>query len=617
MSKISEKGGLKQANALGNNYMGQITRQEVPTELTWDLTTVFADDQAFEEAVAALKASLADLDQYVGHLGDSAQTLLAGLETDLQIERSFEKIYVYANQKYDEDTANNHYAGVYAQAQDLLAAVSQATAFFQPEVLAIDEKTLATYLEDQALVPYRHFFDVLLSEKAHTLPADQEALLAGASTVLSSAEQTFSALDNADMDFGDVVTENGEVEELTNGLYGVMLRSKNQPTRQQAFTTLYDAYMALKNTFASTLSSTVKKHNFLAKTRHYQSAKEAAVLSNQIPTAVYDTLTDRVEKNLPLLHRYVSLRKEVLGLEEVHSYDLYVSLTDDVDLPVTYEDAKAIALKALAPLGEDYLEVVKKAFAERWIDVVENKGKRSGAYSGGAYDTNPYILLNWQDTLDNVYTLVHEMGHTVHSYLTRHNQPYHYGDYPIFLAEIASTTNEALLTDYLLKTYDDPKVQAYVLNQYLDGFKGTVFRQTEFADFEAWIHDQDAAGQPLTAEAMAAYYGDLDSKFYGPDLTKDPEIAYEWSRIPHFYYNFYVYQYATGEAAATTLAQNILEKGEAERYKDYLKAGNSASPLEVIAKAGVDMTEGAYLDQAFAVFEDRLNQLEALLGQAK
>lgn len=613
MSKKWKRGACG-CKALGKKYMATITRQEVPTKLTWDLSTIFKDDQDYQAAFNLLNDRLGELDQYVGHLADSAETLLAGLEADLAIERTFEKIYIYAHQKFDQDTSNNTYAGMNAQAQDLLAKVSQATAFFQPEVLAMDSAVLSSYLKEPGLLPYRHFFDVLLVEKAHTLPADQEALLAGASTVLSSSEQTFSVLDNADIDFGDVVDEDGNMQELTNGLYAVMLRSKKPAVRQEAFAALYDAYMSLKNTFASTLSATVKKHNFLARTRHYQSAKEAAVLSNQIPTAVYDTLTDRVEKNLPLLHRYVALRKKALGLKEVHSADLYVSLTDDVDLPVTYQDAKEIALKALAPMGDDYLEVVQKAFDERWIDVVENKGKRSGAYSGGAYDTNPYILLNWQDTLDNVYTLVHEMGHTVHSYMTRHNQPYHYGDYPIFLAEIASTTNESLLTDYLLKTYDSPKVQAYVLNQYLDGFKGTVFRQTQFADFEAWIHDQDAAGQPLTAEAMADYYGDLNAKYYGPDLERDPEIAYEWTRIPHFYYNFYVYQYATGEAAATTLAHNILEKGEADRYKEYLKAGNSASPLEVIKKAGVDMEKGDYLDQAFSVFEDRLDQLEKLLG---
>ena len=302
-----------------------------------------------------------------------------------------------------------------------------------------------------------------------------------------------------------------------------------------------------------------------------------------------------------------------MGVEDVHSYDLYVPLVDEIDFDVTYDKAKDIVLAALAPLGPDYIAVVKKAFDERWIDVVENKGKRTGAYSSGTYDTNPFILLNWQNNLNNVYTLAHEMGHSVHSYLTRQAQPYHYGDYPIFLAEIASTTNESLLTDYLLKTNDDPKFQAYVLNQYLDGFKGTVFRQTQFAEFEDWIHEQSAAGVALTADAMSTYYAALNQKYYGPDLFPDEAIAYEWARIPHFYYNYYVYQYATGEAAATTLADRILNQDGAEAYKDYLKAGASDYPLAVISKAGVDMTQADYLKQAFGVFENRLNQLEDLL----
>ncbi|MCO0831859.1 oligoendopeptidase F [Fructobacillus sp. W13] len=593
--------------------MGQITREEVPAELTWDLSSVFESDEAYQKAFDQIQKELPELEKYKGHLADSAETLLAGLEADLHIERTFEKLFVYAHQKFDQDTANSTYAGMNAQVQDLMAQLSAATAFFQPEVLAMDDDKLNDYLKTDGLKPYQHFFDVLLAEKPHTLPAEQEALLAGASTVMSASAQTFSVLDNADIDFGDVMTEDGQIQELTNGLYSIMLRSKDVRQREEALTSLYDAYMALQNTFASTLSATVKKHNFLAKIRNYQSAQEAAVTSNQIPVSVYKTLAAKVDQNLPLFHRYVALRKQVLGVEDLHNYDLYVSLVDDVDFPVTYEKAKEIALAALAPLGEDYLDVVKKAFNERWIDVVENKGKRSGAYSGGAYDTNPYILLNWQDTLDNVYTLVHEMGHTVHSYMTRHNQPYHYGDYPIFLAEIASTTNEALLTDYLLKQTDDDKVKAFVLNQYLDGFKGTIFRQTQFAEFEAWIHEQDAAGQPLTADAMADFYGKLNQKFYGPDVVADPQIAYEWTRIPHFYYNFYVYQYATGEAAATTLAKKILEDNHAEAYKNYLKAGSSAAPLDVMKTAGVDMTQGEYLDSAFAVFEDRLNQLEALL----
>ncbi|CAK8054621.1 oligoendopeptidase F [Eupransor demetentiae] len=593
--------------------MEQIIRENVPEDLTWDLSTIFKNDEAWEAAYADTQKAADNLAAYQGKVGESAKALYDALQADLALERQFETVYVYAHQKFDQDTTNDRYAAYNMRVQSLYAQVSTATAFFEPEILAIPADTLKAYLADSLFKDYQHFFDDILAKKKHTLPAEQEALLAGASDIFSASEQTFGALDNADIDLGDVMNEEGDIVPLTNGLYSILLQSKQRNLRQQAFESLYAAYMSLKNTFASTLSSNVKGHNYTAKVRHYDSARQAAVLPNQIPEKVYDTLLTSVHDHMDLLHRYVALRKRILKLDELHSYDLYVPLVPDLDQKITYKEAQEIALKALAPLGEDYLAIVKKAFAERWIDVVENKGKRSGAYSGGAYDTNPYILLNWQDTLDNVYTLVHEMGHTVHSYLTRHNQPYHYGDYPIFLAEIASTTNESLLTDYLLKTNDDPKFRAYVLNQYLDGFKGTVFRQSQFAEFEQWIHEEDAAGRPLTAEKMSEFYGDLNQKYYGPDLSADQQIAYEWSRIPHFYYDFYVYQYATGEAAATTLSERILNQNGAEAYKNYLKAGSSASPLDVIAKAGVRMDQGGYLDQAFQVFEERLNELEELL----
>lgn len=593
--------------------MAQITRDAVSPELTWDLASVFPDDEAWEAAFAKTSQAAEQMADYQGTLGEDAKHLYQGLQADLALERQFEKVFVYAHQKYDQDTTNNRYSAYNSRVQSLYAQVAAATAFFQPEVLAIPQDKLKTYLETDQLKPYAHFFDVLLAARPHTLPADQEALLAGASDIFGASEQTFGALDNADIQFGQVIDDDGQAVTLTNGLYSIWLQSQNRNLRKNAFDTLYESYIDLQNTFASTLSSTVKGHNFMAKTRHYDSARQAAVVPNQIPETVYTTLTDSVDHHLGLLHRFVALRKRVLGLDDVHSYDLYVPLVTELDYPVTYEQAQEIALKALAPLGEDYLAIVKKAFNERWIDVVENKGKRTGAYSGGSYDTKPFILLNWQDTLNNVYTLVHEMGHSVHSYLTRHNQPYYYGDYPIFLAEIASTTNESLLTDYLLKNNDDPKLQAYVLNQYLDGFKGTVFRQTQFAEFEEWIHQQDADGEALTAEAMSDYYGELNQRFYGPDLFPDEQIAYEWSRIPHFYYNFYVYQYATGEAAATTLSDLIINHNGAEAYKTYLKAGSSANPLDVIQGAGVDMRKADYLNQAFSVFEERLDALEKLL----
>lgn len=606
-----------------NNYHKEVagmveeipTRKEVPEALTWDLQKIFYSDEEWEIELKHIKEASQNLTQFVGHVGESSQTLQTTYEAILAVNRSLEKVYVYAHQKFDQDTSNQKYAAYNDRVQSLWAEVSAAEAFFEPEVLALPQSTLQEYMDSKSLAQYQHYFDTLLKQKPHILSADQEALLAGASDIFGASEQTFSVFDNADLTFGLVHDNKGREIQLTNGLYSRLLESKDRDVRREAFETLYDSYIRFQNTLASTLSSHIKGHNYLAKVRQYDNARQAAVSRNHIPESVFTTLIDSVHDHLPLLHRFVTLRKKVLPVEDVHSYDLYTPLVKSVDFDVNFEEAKAIVLRALAPLGEDYIKVVKQAFDERWIDVVENKGKRSGAYSGGAYDTVPYILLNWQNNLNNVYTLAHEMGHSVHSYFTRTNQGYHYGDYPIFLAEIASTTNESLLTDYLLSTNDDPNFRAYVLNQYLDGFKGTVFRQTQFAEFEDWLHQTAAAGQALTAETLSDFYMALNQKYYGADLFPDEEIAYEWSRIPHFYYDYYVYQYATGEAAATTLAEGILESDQAEAYKQFLKSGSSKYPLDVMKAAGVDMSQKDYLNQAFNIFEQRLNELEQLLLQ--
>lgn len=594
------------------------TRDEVPTAQTWDLAKIFVDDNAWEEAVKKIKAKLITTEPFIGHLADDAKTLLAATKVILEITREIEKIYVYASMKSDQDTANAKYLGYSTKASALWAQASAAIAFFEPEVIAIDEKQLASFLAtDQELAEYTMFFANITKARGHVLSPNEEKLLAGASDIFSASENTFGVLDNADLKFGVVQDEDGNDIQLSNGVYARHLESTNRAVRKQAFETLYASYEQFQHTFASTLSQHVHGHNYLARVHNYNSARESALAGNNIPEAVYDTLVAQVNQHLPLLHRYVTLRKKLLGVEELHSYDLYTPITGEASLTFDYQAAQAEALKALKPLGDDYLAIVQEAFDNRWIDVTENKGKRSGAYSGGAYDTNPYILLNWQDNLDNLFTLVHEMGHSVHSYLTRHNQPYQYGDYTIFLAEIASTSNENILTDYLLKTQNDPKVRAYILNHYLDGFKGTVFRQTQFAEFEHWIHEQDANGEALTADAMSDFYADLNQRYYGATLVADPEIALEWSRIPHFYYNYYVYQYATGMSAATTLAHNITTgvPGAVDAYKTYLKAGNSDFPINVMKQAGVDMTAPDYLKEAFAVFEQRLNELEALLAE--
>lgn len=591
-------------------------RKEVPVELTWDLELIFANSGEFDNAVTELEQQATTFLTYQGQVGQSAQTLLTALEAWLDLDRALEKIYVYASMKNDQDTKNAEYQALFTRVQKLVAEVSAKIAWFEPELLALSEETVATYLQvEPKLQQYQHLLEVLLAKKAHILSDKEEALLAGASDILGAPENIFGVLNNADFKFAQVSDEAGNKVQLSQGLYGKLLESVNREVRKEAFEKLYLVYHQFRHTLATTLATHVRMHNFEAKLRGYNSAQERALASNSIPVKVYTTLLEQVEQHLPLLHRYVELRKKVLGLTELHMYDLYTPLTGKANLAYTYEEAKQESLKALAVLGDDYLEHVKEAYASRWIDVVENEGKRSGAYSSGVYDTAPYILLNWQDNLDNLFTLVHEMGHSMHTYLTTHNQPYQYGDYPIFLAEIASTTNENLLTQYLLETQKDPQVQAYVLNHYLDGFKGTVFRQAQFAQFELWLHEQEASGQALTAEKLADYYGKLNQHYYGSAVVNDQQIAYEWARIPHFYYNFYVYQYATGFAAATTLSQNILSKDPAKltAYLDYLQAGSSNYPLEVMKQAGVNMEESAYLQEAFKVFEKRLNQLEGLL----
>lgn len=591
-------------------------RKEVPVELTWDLELIFANSGEFDTAVTELEQQATTFLTYQGQVGQSAQTLLTALEAWLDLDRALEKIYVYASMKNDQDTKNAEYQALFTRVQKLVAEVSAKIAWFEPELLALSEETVATYLQvEPKLQQYQHLLEVLLAKKPHILSDKEEALLAGASDILGAPENIFGVLNNADFKFAQVSDEAGNKVQLSQGLYGKLLESVNREVRKEAFEKLYLVYHQFRHTLATTLATHVRMHNFEAKLRGYNSAQERALASNSIPVKVYTTLLEQVEQHLPLLHRYVELRKKVLGLTELHMYDLYTPLTGKANLAYTYEEAKQESLKALAVLGNDYLEHVKEAYASRWIDVVENEGKRSGAYSSGVYDTAPYILLNWQDNLDNLFTLVHEMGHSMHTYLTTHNQPYQYGDYPIFLAEIASTTNENLLTQYLLETQKDPQVQAYVLNHYLDGFKGTVFRQAQFAQFELWLHEQEASGQALTAEKLADYYGKLNQHYYGSAVVNDQQIAYEWARIPHFYYNFYVYQYATGFAAATTLSQNILSKDPAKltAYLDYLQAGSSNYPLEVMKQAGVNMEESAYLQESFKVFEKRLNQLEGLL----
>ena len=593
-------------------------REELPGNLTWDLTKIFSSDQEFDEKYLELSEELKQSEKHKGTLDQGASQFLNAIEFVLRVYRQTEVIYVYAHLKNDQDTGNTDYQALYARASSLFSKVSEAVSWFEPEILQLSDDQIWQYFkEEPKLEVYRHYIQQIVDNRAHVLSAEQESLLAGAGEIFDASSDTFAVLNNADLVFPTIEGENGEIVQLSHGVYGQLLESTDRRVREAAFKGLYSVYEQFRNTFASTLGTHVKGHNFKAKVRNYSSAREASLSNNHIPESVYDTLVDVVNKHLPLLHRYMELRKRLLEVEKLHMYDLYTPVLGEAPITFTYEEAKEKALEALKPMGEEYMAIVEKAFSERWIDVVENKGKRSGAYSSGSYDTNPYILLNWHDTLDQLFTLVHEMGHSVHSYFTRSNQPYVYGDYSIFLAEIASTTNENILTEYLLETEKDPRVRAYVLNHYLDGFKGTVFRQTQFAEFEHFMHTEYEKGVPLTSEYLSDSYGKLNTKYYGPAVEEDPEIKFEWSRIPHFYYNYYVFQYSTGFSAASALAKKILnqEPEALENYLAYLKAGNSDYPVEVMKKAGVDMTQAAYIEDAMSMFEQRLNELEELIDR--
>ena len=592
-----------------------LQRNEINEKDTWDLSTIFETDQKWEEELALLTEDTKEAASLEGHLLDSAESLLNITERYLDLNRRLEKLYVYAHMKNDQDTRVAKYQEYYAKAMTLYSQLDQVFSFYEPEFMTITEEQYQNFLaEEPKLQPYKHFFDKLLQNKEHVLSQREEELLAGAGEIFGAASETFAILDNADIVFPFVKDEDGNEVQLSHGVYMRLVESKNREVRRGAYEALYSTYEQYQHTYAKTLQTNVKVQNYRAKVRNYKSAREAALAANFVPESVYDNLVSAVRKHLPLLHRYLNLRSKILGIPDLKMYDVYTPLSS-VEYSFTYEEALKKAEEALAVLGDDYLSRVKRAFSERWIDVYENQGKRSGAYSGGSYDTNAFMLLNWQDNLDNLFTLVHETGHSMHSSYTRETQPYVYGDYSIFLAEIASTTNENILTEKLLQEVQDDATRFAILNNFLDGFRGTVFRQTQFAEFEHAIHQADQNGEVLTSEFLNNLYADLNQEYYGLSKEDNPQIQYEWARIPHFYYNYYVYQYSTGFAAASALAEKIVHgsQDDRDRYIDYLKAGKSDYPLNIMRKAGVDMEKEDYLNDAFAVFERRLDEFEALV----
>ena len=590
-------------------------RNEIEEKYTWDLSTIFPTDEAFEAELAQVSEEVKKAAGLAGHLLDSADSLLTTTEIQLDLMRRIEKLYSYAHMKNDQDTRVAKYQEYQAKGMTLYSDFGQSFAFYEPEFMAITEEQYQAFLAEQpALQQYQHYFDKLLKKKAHILTQREEELLAGAGEIFGAAGETFSVLDNADIVFPMVHDDDGNEVQLSHGNYITLVESKNREVRKEAYEALYSVYEQYQHTYAKTLQTNVKVHNYNAKVRKFSSAREAALSADFIPESVYDSLVSAVNKHLPLLQRYIALRAKILGISDLKMYDMYTPLSE-TDYKFTYEEALAKSEEVLAILGEDYLSRVKTAFSERWIDVHENQGKRSGAYSGGSYDTNAFMLLNWQDTLDNLFTLVHETGHSMHSSYTRETQPYVYGDYSIFLAEIASTTNENILTEKLLEEVEDDATRFAILNHFLDGFRGTVFRQTQFAEFEHAIHKADQEGQVLTSEFLNELYADLNEKYYGLKKEDNPQIQYEWARIPHFYYDYYVFQYSTGFSAASALAEKIVHgsQEDKDKYLDYLKAGNSDYPLNVIKKAGVDMEKEDYLNAAFVVFERRLDEFEALV----
>lgn len=598
-----------------------ITRDEQLEQNTWDLTTIFKSDEAWEEAFEALTGFLGKEKAFQGKLGESSEVLLNALLLDSEIDEKLGKVYVYAHLKHDEDTTNAKYTAFEQRAATLASQFSSAWSFMLPELMTIDEAKLKSFIEEnQSLKRYAFDLEKINKRRAHVLSEKEEYILAEAQEALSASGNTFGMFNNADLTFDDVLDKDGNKLPLSHGNYITYLESEDRVLRENAYKAVYNAYGKYNNTLAQTLAGKVKASVFSSKVRHYDSARHQALSNNDIPESVYETLVDTINDHLPLLHRYTALRKELLELDEMFMYDMYTPLLKDVEFKVTYEEAKEWMLKSLEPMGSEYTDVIKEGLKNRWVDVYENKGKRSGAYSSGTFGTNPFILMNWTDSVNNTFTLTHEFGHSAHSYFSRHNQPSNMSDYSIFVAEVASTCNEALLADYMYKNVDDELKKLYLLNYQLDGFRATVFRQTMFAEFEYIIHSILERNEPLTAERLNSEYAALNRKYYGDAVVTDDYIQYEWSRIPHFYYNYYVYQYATGYSAAYALSKQILEEGEpaVQRYiNHFLKAGSSDYPIEVLKKAGVDMTSSEPIENACKVFEARLDEFERLIHQIK
>ena len=587
-------------------------RNTIENKFKWTIDEMYPNEEAMDKDIQKLKDLIEESKKYKGTLADSEENLFQALNISEQASRLLQNLYVYTHMKSHEDTRINKNQANATKTDMLSTELSMATSYMVPEIIAMDSEKLENYLKTEKLSHYKKYVDDILRLKPHTLNEREEELLAAVSDLSGVPENIYDMLSFADLQFPEIEDEKGEKIRVTHANFSLFLKSKDARVRKDAFEAMYSVYNQYKNTFASTLYGGIKSEIFYAKTRKYESALQGSLFQDNVSVDVYNNLIDAVHENLDTLNDYIDLKKKFLGLDKINMYDLYVPLTENFDMEIPYEKAQEIILEALKPLGEEYLENVKKAFSEGWIDVYGNEGKQGGAYSWGSYDSKSYILMSYKDDLNSLFTLIHEMGHSMHSYYSKNNQPYLYSGYKIFVAEVASTLNELLLINYLLKNASSKEEKIYLLNYYLEQFRTTVYRQTMFAEFEKICHGKVENGEPLTAEDFNNIYYDLNKKYYGESSEVNEDIALEWARIPHFYSNFYVYKYATGFSAASALSKQILEEGDSavDRYKEFLKSGGSEFPLDQLRKAGVDMEKKEAVDEALHVFKDLVKQLE-------
>ncbi len=594
------------------------SREQIQAEYKWQVEDIYANEQLWQADFDKVKNSLPGITEYKGTLSQTPAKLAACLKLRDEINILAGKLFAYARLHRDENSANAKYQALVGKTEGLLAETSAATAFIEPEILAISDDMLAAFRREQSLAEYSFYFDNLIRQKQHVLSPAEEEILSRSAEATQASENIFNMLAHADMKFPDITGEDGQKLTLSEGRYRSLIMSADRRVRQEAFSGLFGSYNTFRNTFAATLAGNVKKNIFYSRTRKYNSTLESALSESNIPVNVYDNLLATVNNNLAPLHRYIALKKKALQLDEIHMYDLYTPLAQAVKFNIPYAEGLKLVRDGLAPLGTEYVDILNKGLTSGWIDVYENKGKQTGAYCWGVYGIHPFVLLNYNDRLEDVSTLAHEMGHAIHSYYSQAAQPYATSQYTIFTAEVASTTNEILLNNFLLKATTDKQKKLYLINQYLEMVRATVYRQTMFAEFEKSIYDKAEEGETLTADLLDALWHALNTKYYGPGMVVDSEIDVEWARIPHFYWNFYVYQYVTGYAAATTLAEKMVNggTGDKQRYIEFLKSGGSDYPLSILKQAGVDMSTPQPVELTLNKFSTMLDELEKLISKS-